>query len=152
MSILKETPKAMAHIRGSEAAPHLRGTVRFYPHYGHVLVEARVEGLPECSETGFFALHIHSGTSCCGADFSDTQGHFNPEHVPHPRHDGDLPPLLSCNGKAYLAVMTDRFHLRDIIGRTVVIHSGADDFCSQPAGNAGEKIACGQICACTRIK
>lgn len=42
-------------------------------------------------------------------------------------------------------VLTDRFRVRDIIGRTVVIHSGPDDFHTQPAGNAGEKIACGVI-------
>lgn len=44
-----------------------------------------------------------------------------------------------------MAVKTDRFRVEEIIGRTVVIHSGADDFKSQPSGNAGEKIACGVI-------
>jgi Cu-Zn family superoxide dismutase len=42
-------------------------------------------------------------------------------------------------------VVTDRFTLPEVIGRTLVIHSGADDFRSQPAGNAGTKIACGVI-------
>ena len=52
-----------------------------------------------------------------------------------------------CGGDAaYLAVATSRFTVRDIIGKTVVIHSDADDFRTQPAGNAGEKIACGTIC------
>jgi len=42
-------------------------------------------------------------------------------------------------------VKTDRFSVDEIIGRTVVIHSDPDDFLSQPAGNAGKKIACGEI-------
>ena len=41
--------------------------------------------------------------------------------------------------------LTDRFTLKEIIGRTVVIHSMPDDFTSQPSGNSGEKIACGVI-------
>ena len=53
---------------------------------------------------------------------------------------------MQCCGRAYLAVRTDRFRVQEIIGRTVVIHSDPDDFRSQPAGNAGTKIACGVIC------
>ena len=45
----------------------------------------------------------------------------------------------------YLSVKTDRFSVNEIIGRTVVIHSDPDDFHTQPAGNAGKKIACGVI-------
>ena len=63
----------------------------------------------------------------------------------HPKHAGDLPPLMGCQGNAYLAVKTDRFIVHDIIGKTVVIHSDPDDFHTQPAGNAGKKIACGVI-------
>ena len=43
------------------------------------------------------------------------------------------------------AVVTDRFTISDIIGRTVVIHKSPDDFTTQPSGNAGAKIACGEI-------
>jgi Cu-Zn family superoxide dismutase len=60
-------------------------------------------------------------------------------------HAGDLPPLLACNGEAYLAVLTGRFRVKDVMGKTVVIHSRPDDFRSQPSGDAGEKIACGVI-------
>ena len=63
----------------------------------------------------------------------------------HPKHAGDLPPLLVCRGNAYLSVKTDRFTVNEIIGRTVVIHSDPDDFHSLPAGNAGMKIGCGVI-------
>lgn len=47
---------------------------------------------------------------------------------------------------AFLAVRTDRFCVQEIIGKAVVIHDGLDDSRSQPAGNAGMKIACGVIC------
>lgn len=139
-------PDAIACIRGGEEAPRLLGRAEFYQCCGHVLVAVHVSGLPEDNAGGFFALHIHEGSSCGGEVFSDTGGHYAPGGQPHPMHAGDLPPLLSCGGKAYLAVHTDRFCVRDVIGRTVVIHSHADDFRSQPAGAAGTKIACGEIC------
>ena len=143
----KETahPDAVARLRGGEEAPRIWGEVKFYQTRKGVLVIADVSGLPEGSGDGFFALHIHEGGSCDGKEFADTKGHYNPTGAPHPRHAGDLPPLLSCGGRAYLAVLTDRFRVEEILGRTVVIHSGADDFNTQPAGNAGTKIACGTI-------
>lgn len=145
MYICPACPDAVACIRGGPKAPHLSGTVRFYQKRGAVLVAVHVSGLPRESETVFFALHIHGGGSCSGEDFSETGGHYDPRNEAHPQHAGDLPPLLFCGGGAYLAVLTDRFSVADVLGRTVVIHSGADDFHTQPAGNAGTKIACGVI-------
>ena len=139
-------PDAEAYIQGGAEAPCLSGKVAFYQKNGSVLVVADIFGLPKDNSSGFFALHIHEGGSCAGENFSETGGHYDPAGTPHPNHAGDLPPLLLCNGGAYLAVQTDRFCVRDVIGRTVVIHSGPDDFHSQPAGNTGTKIACGVIC------
>lgn len=144
MSIPAAIPVAAACVRGGSDAPALRGTVRFYAIPCGTLVTAQIAGLPE-NDTGFFALHIHEGGGCGGDGFSDTGGHFNPGEKAHPSHAGDLPPLLSMGGQAFLAVKTGRFAPREVIGRTVVIHAGADDFHSQPAGNAGKKIACGVI-------
>lgn len=135
-------PWAVAHIRGGQEAPDLSGQVQFFQRPRGVLVVVRVSGLPK---NGFFALHIHEGDQCGGEGFSAAGGHYNPTGKEHPDHAGDLPPLLSCNGRAYLAVLTDRFTIREIIGRTVIIHSGPDDFRSQPAGNSGSRIACGVI-------
>ena len=139
-------PDAVACIKGGADAPHLSGEVRFYQERGTVLVVAEISGLPTCGESGFFALHIHEGNSCGGEGFSQTGGHYNPKGVAHPNHAGDLPPLLRYGDCAFLAVRTDRFCVQEVIGKTVVIHDGPDDFRSQPAGNAGEKIACGVIC------
>ena len=135
---------AIAHVSGGEDHPELRGTVRFFPRCGGILVVADIDGLPY-SETGFFAFHIHEGDNCCGSGFPNTGGHYNPDGAEHPQHAGDLPPLLSDTGRAYSQVLTGRFHVSDIIGRTVVIHSDPDDFKNQPSGNAGQKIACGVI-------
>ena len=138
-------PDAAAQIVGGVEAPQLSGCVEFFQEKGCVLVIARIFGLPKESETGFFGFHIHQGGECSGNEFSGTEGHYNPKGCPHPKHAGDLPPLLQCQGNAYLSVRTDRFSVKDIIGRTVVIHSDPDDFRTQPAGNAGRKIACGLI-------
>ncbi len=138
--MLISNPAAIACILGH--ADGLTGTARFYAVRGGVLVEVGVDGLPE-SKTGFFALHIHEGEHCGGEP--GPQGHWNPTGTVHPKHAGDLPPLLSCDGRAYMAVMTDRFQIDQIVGRTVVIHSSRDDFTTQPSGDPGEIIACGEI-------
>ena len=136
---------AEAKVWGGEAAPGVRGTVRFWPRPAGTLVVAQIEGLPG-SEAGFFALHIHETGDCRGNGFPNTGGHYNPGQMPHPMHAGDLPPLLRRrDGKAWLAVVTDRFRVRDIVGRSVVIHSHPDDFRTQPSGDSGAKIGCGVI-------
>ncbi len=146
MDLCSKCPDALARIKGGTDYPCIRGQVRFYQERGRVLVVAHVSGLPDRSETGFFGFHIHEGESCAGEDFSRTGGHYDPMMMDHPCHAGDLPPLMLCRGEAHLALRTDRFRVEDIIGRTVVIHSAPDDFRTQPAGNAGTKIACGVIC------
>ena len=145
MQSCRKCPDAVARITGGAEAPQLSGRVEFYQENGCVLVAARISGLPRESETGFFGFHIHQGRDCSGAGFSGTGSHYNPAERVHPAHAGDLPPLLECRGRAYLSFRTDRFSVNDIIGRTVVIHSDPDDFHTQPAGNAGKKIACGVI-------
>ncbi|MBR2950708.1 MAG: superoxide dismutase family protein [Lachnospiraceae bacterium] len=146
MQHCRKCPDAVAQIRGGVEVPKLSGCIRFYQQKGCVLIVAEIFGLPKENETGFFGFHIHQGESCSGTDFSETGSHYNPVDQVHPKHAGDLPPLMCCRGNAYLAVKTDRFTVHDIIGKTVVIHSDPDDFHTQPAGNAGRKIACGVIC------
>lgn len=140
----REYPKAIARICGGRDYPTIRGTVQFFQRGDGVLVEAEVWGLPR-TQTGFFAFHIHEGGSCSGAGFLNTGGHFNPGGREHPDHAGDLPPLLADSGRGYLKVLTTRFRVEEVIGRTVILHGGPDDFHTQPSGNAGEKIACGVI-------
>ena len=117
------TPAAIAWIQGNDSQPQLAGSVKFYrTSYGGVLVEAEIFG---------------------------TGNHYNPDSMPHPQHAGDLPPLLGNQGYAYQVFYDKRFFVDAILGRSVVIHSMADDFTSQPSGNSGDKIGCGVIQAVT---
>ena len=143
--MVRKTSAAVARLKGDDQHPGLCGTVRFLACRGGVLVSADIRGLPE-SESNFFGFHIHEKGNCCGAGFPDTGSHYNPERQDHPRHAGDLPPLLNCGGRAVMKVLTGRFCVDEVVGRSVVIHDMPDDFISQPAGNAGKKIACGLIC------
>jgi Cu-Zn family superoxide dismutase len=147
-------PLAAARVKGSPAYPAIRGRVSFYQTGQGVIVLAEVTGLPTTSDAGpgcdypVFAMHIHEGGSCTGNaqdPFADTKGHYNPANCQHPAHAGDLPPLFSNGGTAWYAVLTDRFTVNSVIGRTVIIHRHPDDFTTQPSGNSGEKIACGVI-------
>lgn len=147
-------PSAIANIKGSCDYPNIRGTVRFYQTMQGVIVMAQIAGLPAPEGTcqcPVFAFHIHSGGSCtgnAGDPFADAGSHYNPRSCPHPQHAGDMPPLFSNDGFAFSAFLTRRFCVGDVLGRTVIIHGGPDDFTSQPAGNAGKKIACGEIRRC----
>lgn len=150
-SILNHLPHAVALVQGGENYPKINGIVKFYQLRKGVMVTADVSGLPkrtkECLNP-IFGFHIHTGTACCGNEddpFADTLTHYNPDNRPHPYHAGDMPPLFGNNGNAYLAFLTDRFTVKEIAGRTLVIHSNPDDFTTQPAGNSGDKIACGKI-------
>ncbi len=143
-------PSAVAYVSGSSGYSLIKGIVRFYRSAYGVFVVAQVSGLPIGSmcASPIFGFHIHEGASCSGnADdpFADTLTHYNPKGCQHPYHAGDLPPLFGANGYAYSAVLTNRFTIDEIIGKTIVIHSSPDDFTSQPSGNAGKKIACGVI-------
>lgn len=150
--LLKLPPQGMANIQGSPKYPKINGEVRFYQSkYGTVVV-AQLLGLPSSQDPcagPILGFHIHSGTDCSGNQedpFANAGTHYNPNNCPHPYHAGDMPPLfVTHNGYAFLAFISSRFTPAEVIGKTVVIHSKPDDFTSQPAGNAGEKIACGVI-------
>ena len=148
---LQRRPNAWAAIRGSREYPGITGLVRFYQTCDGVLVAAEVSGLPWTAEScgsSILGFHLHSGEECDGNSaepFASAQGHYNPKGCPHPGHAGDLPPLFSSRGNAFQIFLTDRFAVREVIGKTVIIHDSADDFTSQPGGNAGARIACGII-------
>ncbi len=152
--ILRRRPDAVAILIGSSRHPKVQGSVHFYQTGRGTLVAAEAFGLPysqSACATEFFAFHIHEGTSCGsprivqGDPFPGTLSHYNPGGCPHPHHAGDLPPLIGNDGYAVSIFLTDRFSVSEVIERTVVIHAKADDFITQPAGGAGEKIACGEI-------
>lgn len=141
-------PQAMAWVTGGAAFPEISGLVKFYSTtYGGVLVEAEFFNLPNQSQPGssdFYGFHIHENGDC-SHNFDRTGLHFNPTMKPHPGHAGDFPPLLGNQGYAWMAFYDKRFTIEDIMGRSVIVHRLPDDFFTQPAGNSGEKIACGII-------
>lgn len=141
-------PQAVAQIRGNQENPHLMGMVKFFnTPYGGVLVEAEISGLPDSSspnESDFFAMHIHENGDCT-LPFDKVGEHYSSVKEEHPYHSGDMIPLLSNQGYAWMAFYDKRFTVSEIMGRSVIIHAGHDDFITQPSGNAGTKIGCGVI-------
>ena len=100
-----------------------------------------------CS-VNFYGFHIHEGSSCSGVTNDPLRNvgtHYNPENCNHPAHKGDLLPIISNNGYVWQNFLIDTFNVEEVIGRTVVIHDKRDDFKTQPAGDSGNKIACGEI-------
>lgn len=149
---LAQSPDAESEVVGSSEYDTIRGVVSFQQTPFGVLVTADFSGLPfrpwlSCDRP-VFGFHIHEGESCTGTSavpFADTGGHYNPGNCPHPAHAGDLPPLFANRGRAWMTVLTDRFQVRDVLNRTVILHRNPDDFTTQPSGNSGMKIACGVI-------
>ncbi|MET0550572.1 MAG: superoxide dismutase family protein [Xanthomonas sp.] len=104
-----------------------------------------------------FAFHVHERGDCSAADASSAGGHFNPLGAPHgragngPHHAGDMDNLnANADGTAQIDVLLHGVVLgggaaNDIVGRALVAHADPDDYRSQPAGNAGARVACGVI-------
>ena len=144
-------PRAVANVKGDEAHSGIRGKVWFYQTTYGAIVLADIMGLPKATNkcnSPIFAFHMHEGKLCAGTKqdpFAKTKTHFTPTNCPHPYHAGDLPPLFGADGNALLMVLTNKFRVRDIVGKTVVVHQNPDDFTTQPSGNSGAKIACVEI-------
>jgi superoxide dismutase, Cu-Zn family len=110
---------------------------------------------------GEHAIHIHATAKCEGPAFTTAGGHFNPANSHHginnpesPKpHAGDMPNfIVKDNGTAKLTVQDAQVTLGDgnnsvftSGGTALMIHAKADDLKSDPAGNAGDRIACGVI-------
>lgn len=112
-----------------------------------------VEGLA----ASLYAVHIHEAGDCSVTDGSSAGGHWNPTDVAHGRwgenefHLGDLGNIeVEADGIGFFELETDLWEIGtgsdiDIVGKSIIVHAGADDFTSQPSGNAGARIGCGVI-------
>jgi Cu-Zn family superoxide dismutase len=132
-----------------------RGEVTFTPEEADgkkgIRVTASFTGL-QMGEHGF---HIHERGDCSAPDASSAGGHFNPATKPHAardaaeRHVGDLGNLKADPYGMARANFVDGMLALDgpnsIVGKAVIIHQNADDFTTQPTGNAGGRLACGVI-------
>ncbi len=104
---------------------------------------------------GLHGIHIHEFGDCRTLDGASAGGHFNPRNQIHggpdseQRHAGDLGNVLADEkGNARMDIVVDTISLsgdESIIGRSVVISAGQDDFRTQPSGNTGARLACGVI-------
>ena len=105
---------------------------------------------------GEHGFHLHTTGLCEAPDFQSAGGHLNPEGNEHGslnpqgKHLGDLPNLsVGASGTARTEVDLGRdtpqlrSQLFDSDGTAVMIHSGPDDYRSDPAGDAGSRVACG---------
>ena len=147
VSAMSARPAARASNKGGAEHPKLHGTMSFYPYRNGAIVLAELWGLPYDSAPcapNVYAIHIHAGGGCSG-DFFDAGGHYNPDNCPHPAHAGDMPPLFGNRGYAWQGLYTERFTPKEVVGKTVIVHDRRDDFKTQPAGDAGGRIACGVI-------
>lgn len=132
------------------------GTAEFVETPNGVMISVSAEGLP-AGEHGF---HIHSTGICDPAEgFKTSGGHFAPRGHQHGLmlaegpHAGDMPnQFVSSDGELRATVFNDRVtlgagynSLRDDDGSALVIHAGADDYKSQPTGDAGGRLACAVI-------
>ena len=129
-----------------------RVTITETPH--GLLVRGAVDGLPP----GPHAIHFHE-TGKCEPPFTSAGGHFNPAQKSHGvltpggPHAGDLPNLVvPASGKLEFELFSPGLSLTsgpgavlDADGTAVVIHAKADDYASQPAGDSGDRIACGLL-------
>lgn len=121
--------------------------------YGVLIIAEITNLLP-----GTHAFHIHEQGKC-EPPFKSAGGHFNPYGKEHGIlnskgfHAGDLPNIhVGQNGKLTFEIVAHEVtlgkgenSLNDDNGSAIVIHEGADDYTSDPAGNAGTRIACGVI-------
>lgn len=148
MSVMNNTPDAFAILQGGISYPDIIGIANFYKTKWDVgvMVEVEVSNLPDSDAYSprFMAMHIHEKGDCSN-NFANTGMHYNPTGAVHPYHLGDMPSLLNSNGYAYMVFYDSFLNLDDIIDRSVIIHENRDDFTSQPAGDAGDKVACGVI-------
>ena len=136
------------------SASLVSGRVAVVPEAGGVHITGTIGGLPQGKPAAF---HVHEKGDCSAMDASSAGGHFNPATQPHGRagsgahHAGDMDNLQADGaGQVNVDVQLRGVTLgggaaNDIAGRALIVHADADDYHSQPAGNAGARVACAVI-------
>ena len=130
------------------------GTVQLLSNGQTLSIAAAVTGM----EPGAHGFHLHTAGRCDAPDFSSAGGHLNPNDNSHGslspggQHLGDMPNLtVGSNGSGSIQYRIDRpapaalDAIFDADGTAVVVHSGADDYRTDPSGNAGSRVACGVL-------
>ena len=143
-------------LKDSMGKPVGSATISEAKKGGGVLIHMKLQGLP----VGEHAAHIHTVAKCEGPAFTSAGGHFNPEMKMHGLdsetgpHAGDMAnfTVAGKKGKANATLVNTRVTLDNGAhsvftggGTALVIHAQKDDMKTDPAGNAGARIACGTI-------
>jgi Cu-Zn family superoxide dismutase len=142
-------------VKLSDAKGKTIGTATLSADPGGVKIALAVKGLT----AGDHAIHVHETAKCDGPDFKSAGGHFNPEHKKHGHdnpdgaHAGDMPNFtVDAKGGSTATVIATGVTLDDGPhsvftggGTALVIHAKSDDMKTDPAGAAGDRIACGVI-------
>ena len=145
---------AAAPLRTTAGAP--AGMANIYASGDVVTVSVALQGL----QPGVHAVHLHTTGDCSASDFTSAGGHLNPmgrEHGkenPAGAHLGDLPNATvgsAGTGTVSATLPVTRAQavaaMFDADGTAVVVHAGPDDYRSDPAGDAGSRVACGVLSA-----
>ncbi len=152
---MKEGPKMVSVIMEPKSNSTAKGEVYFTEENGMVKLEAKFSGL----KPGTHAIHLHEKADCSAADGSSAGGHWNPTHQKHGKwgdaegyHKGDIGNIeVNADGNGSITMETNEWCIgcgdenKDILGKSVIVHEGVDDFVSQPTGNAGGRVACGGV-------
>ncbi|WP_369994319.1 superoxide dismutase family protein [Winogradskyella sp.] len=139
----------------SKSESNAAGSIKFTEENGKVKMMAYLSGLDE----GEHAIHIHEEADCSSPDGTSAGGHWNPTGMPHGKwgaetgyHKGDIGNFnVAADGKGEVEFSTDQWCIgcgdrsKDILGKAIIVHQGADDFTSQPSGAAGSRVSCGGI-------
>jgi Cu-Zn family superoxide dismutase len=148
------TPKRKSVVTlQSKSNSSVKGDLTLEEQGNGVLVTGTLQGL---TSKGVHGFHIHEMGDCSDPEAKNAGGHFNPENHAHgamhdaKRHLGDLGNIdANENGQATVRIEVPKATLGrgefSVEGRALVIHAQKDDLKSQPAGNAGARIACGVI-------
>jgi Cu-Zn family superoxide dismutase len=147
--------KPTVKVQMNDAQGKSVGTATLTPAPKGVKIQLNLMNLP----AGEHAIHMHAVAKCEGPGFTTAGGHFNPDSKhhglqnPEGPHAGDMPNFtVAANGTAKTTVIAPGVTMGDDPhsiftngGTALVIHEKADDMKSDPAGNAGARIACGVI-------
>ena len=148
-------PKKVTVKLESKSGSTAQGSAVFKEEDGTVTMTAVFEGL----EPGMHAIHIHENADCSADDGTSAGGHWNPTKEQHGKwgdaagyHKGDIGNFeADANGNGTITMPTDEWcigcedPMKDILGKGLIVHAGADDFTSQPSGDAGARVSCGGI-------
>jgi len=149
-----EGPASATAKLESKSGSSVTGTARFTRQDdGKIQLVVDVEG----ATPGVHAAHLHDVGDCSAEDGSSAGGHWNPTSHDHGKWDhdsfhlGDIGNIeVGEDGTGTITLTTDRWELgtggmADVVDHAIIVHTAADDFVTQPTGNAGGREACGVV-------